>query len=127
MKELWPTGQSPLTLAAREMFEGELSNVRKKTIVIMVIDGSDTCGEDPEAYVRDHLIDRKNLPPVVILNMSSINSQRAMERSRWAATCTDGLNIHYSQMEKYFEALRSLKGKSRTERKQFDEVLKDNR
>lgn len=110
LKVLRPTGQSPLTMAVREMFEGELNNLTKKTIVIMVIDGSDTCGHAPEAYAKAHLIDRTYLPPVVILNMSPMNSPRAMEQSRWAATCTDGLNIHYSQMDKFFQALKELRG-----------------
>lgn len=52
MREIRPTGMTPLTYAIAQAAERDLARVVGKKTIILITDGEDTCGFDPCAYVQ---------------------------------------------------------------------------
>jgi Ca-activated chloride channel homolog len=52
LTEIEPCGLSPLTFALRKTFEEDLENIAGRSVVILISDGADTCGGDPNQYAK---------------------------------------------------------------------------
>lgn len=52
LRELRPTGMTPLTLALLHAAERDLARVQGRKTIILISDGEDTCGHDPCAYIK---------------------------------------------------------------------------
>lgn len=52
MREVRPTGMTPLTFAIAQAAERDLARVQGKKTIILISDGEDTCGFDPCAYIQ---------------------------------------------------------------------------
>ncbi len=52
MRDIHPTGMTPLTYAIAQAAERDLARVVGKKTIILITDGEDTCGFDPCAYVQ---------------------------------------------------------------------------
>lgn len=52
MRDVHPTGMTPLTYAIAQAAERDLARVQGKKTIILISDGEDTCGFDPCAYIQ---------------------------------------------------------------------------
>lgn len=52
MRDVRPTGMTPLTFALAQAAERDLARVQGKKTIILISDGEDTCGFDPCAYIQ---------------------------------------------------------------------------
>lgn len=52
LRDIRPTGMTPLTYAIAQAAERDLARVRGKKTIILITDGDDTCGYDPCAYIQ---------------------------------------------------------------------------
>lgn len=52
IRNLIPTGMTPLTYALHAANESDLTRMTGKKTIILISDGQDTCGADPCAYIR---------------------------------------------------------------------------
>jgi len=52
MRDIKPTGMTPLTYALAQAAERDLPRVQGRKTIILITDGEDTCGYDPCAYVQ---------------------------------------------------------------------------
>jgi hypothetical protein len=52
LRDIHPTGMTPLTYAIANAAERDLARVQGKKTIILITDGDDTCGSDPCAYVQ---------------------------------------------------------------------------
>jgi hypothetical protein len=53
LREIHPYGLTPLEYALRKCMENDLARFTNKKFVLLLADGSDTCGGHPEIYVRE--------------------------------------------------------------------------
>ncbi len=53
LRELHPYGLTPLEYAMRKCMENDLARFTNKKFILLITDGSDTCGGHPEMYVRE--------------------------------------------------------------------------
>jgi len=111
LSNLKPWGMSPLELAIRTAIENDLATATEGTSVILLItDGSDTCGGDPCKVLRD--LPPKTVPPIVVACLA-LRDRVALKQARCIADYSGGVCYRASEFRYLMEdAAKISKGET---------------
>lgn len=104
-----PFGMTPLTYSLANVFERDLANVSGATVVVLISDGSDTCGLNPAEYVQT-LSSRAVPPPqIVVASLVWKTDKQSVRMLKSLARSTGGEYYDNTKFEDFFKALKTLR------------------
>ncbi len=104
-----PFGMTPLTYSLANVFERDLAKVSGSTVVVLISDGSDTCGLNPAAYVQT--LSSRAVPPPQIAVASFVwkTDKQSVRMLKSLARSTGGEYYDNTEFEDFFKALETLR------------------
>jgi len=79
LREIEPTGMSPLSLALKRTLEEDLEHADGRSVVILICDGTDTCFGDPIDYLQ-HIDSDKSNTTLVVASLSADQNSKSNSR-----------------------------------------------
>lgn len=89
LRHIKPTGLTPLEHSIKEIVEKDLRAFQGKKTIVLITDGSETCGGNPWEYVKT-FAEQKIHVKIIIVGLGMQNNPSARRQLTRIAQCTNG-------------------------------------
>lgn len=94
-------GMCPISYCLDQVFEKDLVHLGGKTVLVLLIDGPDTCGHNPVELIKT--MPRRGLPEakIIVLSLADRRQQSASEMHRELAALTNGAYYNREKIDSF--------------------------